>query len=51
MPLAEDPLISHHELVIVMTHCEHDLVEHGLIDPEPCKFYDVVGIDLTFPII
>ncbi len=50
-PLAEDPLIAHHELAIVMTHCEHDLVEHALIDPKPCKFGNVVGIDLTFPIV
>ena len=52
-PLAEDPLIAHHELAIVMTHCEHDLVrvEHTLIDPKPCEFGNVVGIDLTFPIV
>ena len=50
-PLAEDSLIAHHELAIVMTHWEHDLVEHALIDPKPCKFGDVVGIDLTFPIV
>ncbi len=50
-PLPKDPLIAHHKLAIVMTHCEHDLVEHALIDPKPCKFGDVVGIDLTFPII
>jgi hypothetical protein len=50
-PLAEDALIAHHELVIVMTHCEHDLVECALIDPKPCKFGDVVGIDLKFPIV
>ena len=50
-PLAEDPLIAHHELAIVKTHCEHDLVEHTLIDPKPCEFGNVVGIDLTFPIV
>ncbi len=50
-PLAKDPLIAHHELAIVMTHCEHDLVEHALIDHKPCKFGNVVGIDLTFPIV
>ncbi len=44
-PLAEDPLIAHHKLIIVMTHCEHDLVEHTLIDPKLCKIGDVVGID------
>ncbi len=50
-PLAKDPLIAQHKLAIVMTHCEHDLVEHALIDPKPCKFGDDVGIDLTFPIV
>jgi hypothetical protein len=50
-PLAKDPLIAHHELAIVMTHCEHDLVEHTLIDPKPCKFDDIVGIDLTLPTV
>ncbi len=50
-PLAEDPLIAHHKLGIVMTHCEHDLVEHALIDTKHYKFGNVVGIDLTFPII
>ncbi len=49
-PLAKDPLIPHHELAIVTTHCEHDLVEHALIDSKPCEFGNVVGIDLTFPI-
>jgi hypothetical protein len=50
-PLAKDPLIAHHKLAIVMTHCEYDLVEHALIDPKPCKFGNVIGIDLTFPIV
>ncbi len=50
-PLAEDPLTAHHKLVIVMIQCEHDLVEHALIDSKPCKFGNVVGIDLTFPIV
>jgi hypothetical protein len=50
-PLAKDPLIAHHELTILMTHYEHDLVEHALNDPKPCKFGNVVGIDLTLPII
>ncbi len=50
-PLVEDLLIAHHKLVIVITHCEHDLDEHALIDPKPCKFGDVIGIDLTFPIV
>ncbi len=48
--LAEDPLLAHHKLAIVMTHCEH-LVEHALIDPKPCKFGDIVGIDLTLPFV
>ncbi len=50
-PLAKDPLIAHHELANGMTHCENDLVEHTLIDPKPCKSGNVVGIDLTFPIV
>ncbi len=50
-PLAKVPLIAHHELVIAITHCEHDLVQHTLIDPKPCKFCNVVEIDLTFPIV
>ncbi len=50
-PLAKDPLIENHELVIVMTHCEHDLVEHALIDPKPRKFGNIVGIGLTSPIV
>jgi hypothetical protein len=50
-PLAEDQLIAHLELVIVITLCEHDLVEHALIDPKACKFGNVVGIDLTLPIV
>ncbi len=44
-PLAKDPLIAQHKLAIVMTHCEHDLVEHAHIDPKPCEFSNVVGID------
>ncbi len=51
-PLAKDPLIAHHKFAIVTTHCEHDLVEHALIDPKLCKFGNVVGIvDLTFPVV
>ncbi len=50
-PLAENPLIAHHELAIVMTHCEHDLVGHALIDPKPCEFGNIFGIDLTFPTV
>jgi hypothetical protein len=50
-PLAEDPIITHHKLAIVMTHCEHDLVEHALVDPKLCKFGNIVGIDFTFPIL
>ncbi len=50
-PLAKDPLIAHLKLAIVKTHCEHDLVEHTLIDPKLCEFGKVVGIDLTFPIV
>ncbi len=50
-PLAEDPLTTHHEDVIAMTHCEHDLVERALIDPKHCNFGNVVGIDLTLPIV
>jgi hypothetical protein len=50
-PLAKDPLIANHKLAIMMTNCEHDLVEHALIDPNPCKCGNVVGIDLTFPIV
>ncbi len=46
-PLAKDPLIAHHELAVVMIHCKHDLVEHALINPKPCKFGEIVGIDLT----
>ncbi len=46
-PLSKDQLISHYKLGIVMTHCKYDLVEHILIDPKPCKFGNVVGIDLT----
>jgi hypothetical protein len=42
-PLAKDPLITHHKLAIVMTHCEHDLDEQPLIDPKPCKFGNVLG--------
>ncbi len=36
--------------VIVMTHCELDLVEHTLIDPKTCKFGDVIRIGMTLPI-
>ena len=51
-PLAKDPLIAPHELAILMTHCEHDLVEHALlIETKPCKFGDIVGIDRTLPIL
>ena len=42
--------IPHNKLVIVMSHCEYDPVEHALIDPEPCEFDNVVRIDLIFPI-
>ena len=31
------PLIARRKCVIVMTHCELDLVEHTLIDPETCN--------------
>ncbi len=50
-PLAEDPLIVHHKVAIANAHCQHDLVEHTLIDPKPCKFGNIVGIVLTLPII
>ncbi len=50
-PLAKDSLTTRHECVIAMTHYEHDLVERALIDPKHCKFGDVVGIDLTLPIV
>jgi hypothetical protein len=52
-PLAEDPLVAHHKLAIVMTHCEHDLVEDALIviDPKPCQFGDVIVIDSNNPIV
>ncbi len=50
-PLAKDSLTTCHERVIAMTHYEHDLVERALIDPKHCNFGDVVGIDLTLPIV
>ena len=50
-PLAEDPVTSRQEHVIAITHCEHDLVERALFDPKHCKFGNVVGIDLTLPIV
>ncbi len=50
-PLAEDSLTTRHECVIAMTHYEHDLVERAFIDPKHCNFGNVVGIDLTLPIV
>ena len=45
------PLIARRKCVIVMTHCELDLVEHTLIDPKTCKFGNVVRIGMTLPIV